>query len=368
MHTLFIQKWANLGGSKESLLEMLGAMQGDGALSATVITAGPGPFVERCRAVGVQVMFAQLPEWRKFPQRLSFGPALRRAATMCAGMRVAWVVSNEMWWAPHAARLASLLRCRSAVILRDGITTADKARKYRLAQNDRILCVSSALQQNLAGDATMSARTRVVYDCIRLRPPSADGAARLAARLAAFPRVERWIAVVARVGLLKNQIDAVRVLKLLHDGGHADVGLILAGACAPEYEPALQQAITSAGLAEHTVLLGHFNDITLVYAMAAAVLLTSTREGLPRCVVEGLLAGRPTFTYPCQGTSDIFAADARIFVSDRMTPDSMAKKIIDAWKDSAALREAVDDATARVCSQFSPEGYLAVLKQVLAAE
>lgn len=365
MHLLFLQKSAGRGGAKSSLLETLAILRGAGEFRLSLLAGEQGPFVERCRELGIQPVLSALPEWRKFIGRLVFGSAMKRAAAHFPGSSPQWVIANEMWQAPHAARLARHFGCRSAVILRDGIATPDKARKYRLHENDRILPVSSTIARPLAILPELQGKVCVVFDSVRLPDDGCALDARLQEQLAGASRVRSWLLVVGKLGSRKNQADAVRVLAELRRMGRRDLGMVLAGDCEAAYREELQQVIFSLGLGEHVCLPGNVDNVGALYRFAEAVLLTSSREGLPRSLVEGLLAAKPAFAYRCEGVEDIYGDELPVFVSPAATPVSLAGIMENARKAPAELAAALGRVGGRLEGQFSPASHLQMLREAL---
>lgn len=366
MRLLFIQKSAGRGGAKSSLLETLAVLSGESRHQVQVLVGENGPLVELCRTLDVTVVRASLPEWRKWIDRLRFGGTMRRLAARLAAESFDCIISNEMWWAPHAARLAAHLGCRSAVILRDGIATLEKARKYRLRDNDRILPVSSTITRQLTPDPALKSKLRTVYDSIRLPANQEGGPEALRQRLSACPSVLQWLAVVGKIGPRKNQIETVKVLDCLVRAGLSECGLVLAGDGDAQYLSALCAEVKRRQLEPRVICLGNWNDIASLCEAAAAVLLTSTREGLPRSLVEALLAQRPAFTYRCEGVEDIFAEQVDHFVAQENSPEALAELIHKGWQNQPAMRAALARVSRRARDQFSPQNHRAQLESALA--
>src|SRR5262245_61134976 len=128
MRIVFIQRSAGEGGSKMSLLESLRAARTQPHVQCQIVTWGQGRFADECRQLGLQPVTAAMPDWRKLLQRLSFRRRVDALAENLRPFAPNYVISNEMWWAPHALRLASRLKCRTACIVRDTLAAGPKAR------------------------------------------------------------------------------------------------------------------------------------------------------------------------------------------------------------------------------------------------
>lgn len=363
---LFIQKTAVRGGAINRLLDTLHTLQSGTNARLHVVCSEQGEFTERCLSMGVPMTLHPLPEWRKWRERLRFGSAVKSLAKELPFKEASWVISNEMWWAPHAAALARQLKARSAVILRDGIADARKGKKYRLQEQDLILPSSSKIAQGLKTDSAMASKTHVFLDAVFLPPKREDSMAHLDKHLSkAEAGVTRWLLVIGRVQARKKQTDAVHVLRGLLDAGYTDYGLIIAGDCEPEYEPEMQAVIRETKLQNRVIMLGNFADIQTLFELNPICLLTSLREALPGSVMESLLAGRPCFMYPCEGAEDIFGSHQNLFVSDDFKPALLVKKMTYLLADSALLVSETAALQKRAQKLFSIEAHLQAITQTL---
>jgi glycosyltransferase involved in cell wall biosynthesis len=367
MNLLFIQKSTGRGGAKNSLTESLRAITAQPDLHPHVIVGEPGPFLDRCAHLHLPTTLAPLPEWRKLLDRLRFPSAIKSLATTLSNTRPDWIISNEMWWGPHAAHLARHLHCRSAVILRDGIATIKKSHQYRLYQNDLILPVSSTIADALTADPTLAPRVHVLFNSVSLPPANPADAATLHNLLEPFPLVQRWLLIVGKLSSRKNQADAVRTLRALIDDGHTDLGLLLAGDIDPDYRPEMDATIAQTRLADRVAMIGNFDGLTSLLEKAHTVLLPSFREGLPRSLVESITAAKPAFSYPCEGVDDIYGTHRTTFVSHESTSPSLTETIRRAWSDPAATQAAFQNVRTQVLARFSPEAHLARLRSLLTA-
>lgn len=366
---VFLQKSAGRGGAKSRLLDTLGALKQGATCSLLVVCSEEGEFTRHCASIGVPVLFHRLPEWRKLKGRLTFGSAMRSLAARLAAEDVRWVVSNEMWWAPHAAAVASRIGARSAVILRDGIADAAKGRKYRLHRCNLILPLSRQIERGLEKDPELKSRAHLFHDGLILPPQRPESETLLdAAMRDVNPQVRRWLLVIGRVQPRKRQEDAVRTLKALMDLGHPDLGLLVAGDCDADYEPVMRSAMQECGVADRVVMLGNFSDIRSLFARSDACLLTSLREALPGSVIEALEAGRPCFMYPCEGAEDIFGPHRPEFVSTAFEPDELAGRIDRLLRQPPELARLTAELQARALGLFSPEAHLGELQRAFGLE
>jgi len=356
---VFIQKTAGRGGAKNRLLDTLTTLKHGTDHPLHVVTSETGEFTERCAVLDVPVTVHPLPEWRKLMGRLRFPGAMRALAGRLPFNHAAWVVSNEMWWAPHAAALARHLGGRSAAILRDGIADAVKARKYRLQENHLILPSSLKIARGLEVDPELKKRTHVFLDAVLLPPTRSESAALLQTKIAgANSEVKRWLLVIGRVQARKKQADAVRVLRGLLERGHRDFGLLVAGDCDADYEPEMQSAMRECAVEDRVVMLGNFSDIRALFDLASVCLLTSLREALPGSVMESCLAGRPCFMYPCEGAEDIFGPHQELFVSADFQPELLVEKMEALLADPARLSSESAALQKRAQGLFSLQAHL----------
>jgi glycosyltransferase involved in cell wall biosynthesis len=368
MNILYIQKSTGRGGAKNSLLETLAAIRRDGEVHPRLIVGEEGPFAGRCGEMDVPLSVEKLPEWRKFFERLTFSREMRRIAKRHTASGIDWVISNEMWWGPHAAKLARHLGCRSAVVLRDGIATVKKSLQYHLDCNDLILPVSSTIAHALDSHPALAGRVHVLFNSVIVPSAKPGDAAELERLLQPFAQVQHWLLVVGKVGPRKNQVDAVRVTRELIDAGHHDFGLLLAGDIDPDYRPVMGEVIAECQLDKRVAMIGNFDGLSALLNRAHTVLLPSFREGLPRSLVEAITAGKPAFSYPCEGVDDIFGNHRSTFVSETSNAESLHQTIRRAWAAPSAAADAFASVRASVLARFSPESHLTRLKSLLNAQ
>lgn len=366
MRLLFIQRSVGAGGSKNSLLQTLAVAGGQADFQGRVVVGGEGAFVAECRALGIETVMASLPEWRKFSQRLFFKWKMKRVINQVGSFAPDYVISNEMWWAPHAIHLAKKLNCKSACVIRDTLAAGYKGGKYHLHKLDRILCISAAMQRDLENAASLSDNTRLVYNAVL--PPAIDTGAetKVDQLLGKFPHAQKWLLVIGRVGQRKNQIEAVRILGRLHQAGLRDFGLVLAGQIDANYSPALREVIAQFGLENFVCQAGQVEYIGNLIQRCEAMLLTSQREGLPRSIIESFLLGKPCFSTPLPGLDEIYGEEQSRFVSRGSGAASLTPLMLNALKNPGELRATTARVQENVMKTFSPENNWRQLKAALA--
>ena len=366
MRLLFIQKSASSGGgSKVSLVETLRAGLEGSAFLANVLAGEEGPFLERYRQLGLSPYLAPIPEWRKLFHRIRFPGAIRSLSSIVSGFAPEVVVSNEMWWGPHALYLSRRLGCRSACIIRDGIATLSTARKYRLQELDRVLCVSNSLANQLLPDPVLATKVRTFYNCVRL--PDHDPAVEhdVARAMERYPKGKRWMLVIGKVGFRKNQSEAVHCLERLVRNGWTEWGLLLAGTVEEEYRPVIERVIRESGLVDRVCLFGEIPNIASALRRTHLVILTSTREGMPRSLIEGILGGKLCFTSNVEGSEEIFGEHKSLFVSDPPDGGALADRILSTLRNPEGAEQARASLQERAERLFSPQSHVHALLRAL---
>lgn len=103
----------------------------------------------------------------------------------------------------------------------------------------------------------------------------------------------------------KRHADAIRAFSRVLD---PQAQLVLAGS-GPLFEPMKRLAV-KLGVADRVRFLGLRNDIPVLMKACRAVVLPSSREGLPRCVLEALAMGVPVIGSRIRGTTELLERGA----------------------------------------------------------
>jgi len=142
--------------------------------------------------------------------------------------------------------------------------------------------------------------------------------------------------IVAALMPGKRHQDAIRALSIT---GRRDFHLALAGV-GPELER-LRTLAAQLSVAERVHFLGRRSDVPQLLAAAAAFILPSEREGLPRSVLEAMAVGTPVIGTPIRGTRELLEEGAGILVEvgDAAALASAMQWVVDHPQESTALAE-----------------------------
>jgi glycosyltransferase involved in cell wall biosynthesis len=359
MRILFIQKHTGTGGSKTSLLGTLETCLRLGTVTPEVLVSEEGPFVDRCRDLEIPVHLHPMPEWRKLKERIQFASAMKHIASQLAPVRFDIILSNEMWWGPHALKLAELMNCKSGCWIRDSVAASKKASQYRLDRLDTILTVCDEMRRDLIPFLPgYSGKLETLYNPVAVPVASKDGISRLESLTKHHPDVNKWLVGVGSVGPRKNQCDTVRVLQHLIQDDERGWGCLLAGPVEGSYGTELETLVRDLGLAPRVCLTGFFDDVGALLQHSTAFVMTSKREGLPRSIIESMRFGLQAYALPLPGLDEIYGSSLHWFVPKDHSPRSLASKILDGFNRAPEVTEAVSDVQRDLAGKFDAEAHV----------
>ena len=258
--------------------------------------------------------------------RLFFNWTMRKFAKSIQGAD--WIVSNEMWWAPHAAALAKYCGARSAAIIRDEIADLKKSYQYNFKKLDQIIAVSGDLKAQLQGDIKLFQQTRTIYNIVDRPESDAAVTAQLDVLCAGYPKVKRWILSAGTICPRKDPILAVQGLAELARRSDDDTGLLFVGGNdGSGYEQQLRQEVQAQGLEDRVAFAGQVSGIGSALDRADVFLLTSHSEGLPRVLIEAGLAQVPSLSTKVSGVDEVYGSNARDHVLSARDPVELADKL-----------------------------------------
>ncbi len=162
----------------------------------------------------------------------------------------------------------------------------DAARRYRLVPPSRVRYMPGI---------------GIDVERVRLGAVTAEEVARVRQELGLMADTPLFV-MVAELSPRKRPADAIRALAL---ATHQDAHLAFAGA--GPLLPHLQHISHDLGLDGRVHLLGYRHDVPALMCAAAAVLLSSRQEGLPRSVMEAMALQVPTIATDIRGTRELLS-------------------------------------------------------------
>lgn len=290
-------------------------------------------------------------QWRIKPR----AAALRRALA-AGGFELLYMnnqpASNlEGYLAGEAAGLPVVQHCR----IEPTLSAKEVAVVNRVVT--RIICVAQGVADVLAAQHVAESRLRVVYNAIDSRAP-------LPAPVELPATVGPW--VIGTVGQLTARkgvhhlLQAVATLKA--EG--LPVSCLILGEGPQRLE--LESAVSQLGIAGQVSFLG-FQSAPLAWVQVMDVcVLCSSKEGLPRVVLEAMLASKPVVGSDVTGTRELIVNEESGLLYAYGDVPALTAALRRLLHD-APLRQTMGEAgRRRVVQRFSIDAYVAGVAQVLA--
>ena len=180
------------------------------------------------------------------------------------------------------------------------------------------------------------------YDRARVTP---DDIAAARARLPVDPGTPLF-AVVGELSLRKRPFDVVAALGMMKD---RESHLVFVGD--GPGRPRVEAAIRGSGVGDRTHLVGSLADVRPVVLASAALVLASSMEGLPRCVMEAMSLEVPVVATDARGSPDLVEPDAGIIVPVGDVP-ALARAMDRVLEDPDAARAMAATGRRRIVEQF----------------
>jgi glycosyltransferase involved in cell wall biosynthesis len=116
--------------------------------------------------------------------------------------------------------------------------------------------------------------------------------------------------IVGELNRNKRQQDVIEALALMR---HSEAHLALVGDGPAQAD--LEALVQASGLAARVHLTGLVRDVRPLVATATALVLSSSREGLPRSIMEALSMGVPVIASTARGCRELVGTDAGAIVA-----------------------------------------------------
>ncbi len=143
---------------------------------------------------------------------------------------------------------------------------------------------------------------------------------------------------VGYLGAIKNQKLSINALGSLKKGGFKNISLTFAGKEADlGYQIEMIELAKEQGVNDNINFLGFVDNIESLYSNYDGLLLTSTVEGMPICILEAMRAGRAVISTSVGGVPEMLSKDSGYIVSD-FDPESIANIFIEIIENSDILK------------------------------
>lgn len=220
----------------------------------------------------------------------------------------------------------------------------------------RIICVSQGVADVLAAQHVAANRLRVVYnaiDCRHALPPPVELPAAL---------VRPVIGTVGQLTSRKGVLHLLKAVAALKAEGLPVTCLILGEG--PQ-RAELEGAARRLGVAEQVSFAG-FQPVPLAWVQAMDICaLCSSKEGLPRVVLEAMLAGKPVVGSDVTGTRELIVHEETGLLYAYGDVPALVAALRRLLADPLLRRAMGEAGRRRVAERFSIDAYVAGVEQVL---
>lgn len=280
--------------------------------------------------------------WRIAPQARTLARLLREGSFHLLYMNNQPSTNLEGYWAAQQAGVPVIQHCRIETrLLPSEIATVNRAAA-------RVICVSQGVADDLGRQGVTRDLLTVVYNGIDVaqplpRPLRAD-----------VPGLQ--IGTVGQLVPRKRFDDLLRAVAKLRTLG-LDVACVIVGE-GPEKER-LEQLAHRLGIAPHVRLVG-FQQQPLAWIQGFDIfVLPSEREGLPRVVLEAMLAGKPVIGADVTGTRELVTDGETGFLYPCKDVDALAERLRRLAEDRDLRQRMGEAGRRRVAEHFSIDRYVA---------
>lgn len=343
-------------GARRSLVELVRHLPP--TVTPHVVCPSPEGIYLELKDLGVSVGLAPQGAWRKFTGRATALfrqlPALR---SQIRHFRPGVIHANEFHIVPQAFFSAGKEVPISAHIRLS--ITARQFRNYHISKVRRLVTVSSAVKDLLAGTG-MEDRVRVIYNGVNVGS--------LGEEVAPLPQVAHWRGnsprplVAGLFGLVssrKNQLVAAEAVARANALG-GNVGILFAGDAHKSslpYGEELHRRLSRPDLRDCALWLPFQKDIAALYHSVDLNLLISSEEGFGRTIIEAGAAGRPSVGSRVGGIPELVREGETGWLVEEGDVEGLAQVLLEASRDGGRLRSMGAAARRLVEEHFTIEAH-----------
>lgn len=361
---LIAQKFASLGGSQMSLVHHLERLDRR-RFEPQVVVSNEGWLTQRLDGLGVPWSPMPFGHWN-FSSLFGNRSLVRRLARYIAQHRIDLVHANEHWVGPACLLAAQAGGIPAICHFRTGLEdlTARRVRKYRYAEFDRVIVVAEVLRKALALQVPDPTRIAVVRDGVDQAAAAparrGKGGRRIAINVGAIYDVKGQAKILERA---LPWLAASRRNYLVFVGGTRKD---------PAYVEAMRRVVAERGLGRQVRFLGSREDVPRLMGFADVLVAYSTVEGIPRVVMEAMLAAVPVIVSNSAGMDEVVAEGETGRIIDFEDPANVLARTLEdlssngeRWR--AMGRRAAGQAASRYSTRAMSEAIQAIYNELLNA-
>lgn len=269
---------------------------------------------------------------------------------------------HKLYWSAPGRKWYSRLLKRPVAAIALAMVARDE-QQYHL-KFERAICVSAATRDILVKANIPVANAQVIYTGLDVtlyvngdQPrPEGDGRSLnllYAGRLAPDKGIETAIEAMSR---------------LVFEQGQQSVKMSLAGSGAADYENALRQLVTQAGLSDYVTFLGWFppEEMPALLRKYDVLLLPSTwPEPFSRSVLEGMISGLVVVATATGGTPEAIADGENGLLFRPADPDDLAQKLGRLLSEPALRRKLATAGKQTIMERFTATKMMDEIEQFL---
>jgi glycosyltransferase involved in cell wall biosynthesis len=284
-----------------------------------------------------------------------------RLAQLFRRQRVALVHAHQIPAFLYGS-LARLLAQRPPILFTEhGLTHARSPRRKRILVNrlllqrrDRVVAVGQAVRRVLVDNEGLpGSRIQVIYNGIASDPFARAAGSRETVRgeLGLAP-ADLVACQVGRLEPIKDHATALRALGRVV-ARRPEARLVLVGD-GPE-KGRLHELAGRLGLLSQIRFLGMRYDVPRVLAGADLLLLSSTSEGIPLALIEGMAAGLPVVSTNVGGVPEVVVHGTTGLVAPAGDEAALAGAILRLAEDASLRRQMGENGRQRAQTMFSED-------------
>ena len=359
MRLLFLTPSVRMLGARRSLHALVTHLPTN--CEPLVICSGSGGLTQELQASGIPAEVVSHGAWRKLGGRAQAifrqVPALVRISRR---FRPDVIHCNEFHSTPQGARVARALggNVGASTHIRLGIRP-DQVRKYNLAACHRVVTVSEACRNLLAG-TPVEGRVRVVYNGVDLsefEPADRDLSLR---REFGWGEDELVVGLLGLVSPRKNQLLAAEAVAAANRRG-IPARLLLAGDAfksTESYGGELRRRLEAPDLAGRAQWIPFQKDVRRIYETCDINLLISAEEGFGRTIIEAGALGIPSIGARTGGIPELIRDGETGWLVEEGNAKALEDALAAAWKQRDRLAAAGQAAREHALAHFSIEAHV----------